>query len=492
MPRPRLASIRTRLTLWYSAVLGALIVAFAIGSFAVLRIVLTRRADRFLRDAVTTFAEEVRRESVTEPDRDTVVRDELSDYRFREIDFFVYDGARFLGRSPVRTPLDPRGEDDVPLDTASLSLALRAPGQPDAFTLPDAEGGYRVARAELVVGSAALSIAAVQSWHGYTETLDLIIGGYLVILPLMLLLSALAGSWLTNRSLAPVAAMSRKAASIGRANLGERLATTNPHDELGQLAGVFNDMLARLEETFAQQQRFMQDASHELRSPVAAIRMEAEVTLQQTHRSELEYRDALSTIRRASLRLSRIVGDLFFLARHDAESHSMGEQCVDLSEVVQDAVRGLRAQASARAIALVLTDGCESPVRGDPGDLERIVVNVVENAIKYSPAGSTVRITMEAEGDDSYGVRVRDTGTGVTPEVRDRIFDRFFRSPTPSGEVADGAGLGLAIARTLAQQYGGRLELEASSRDGSTFLFVLPRAEADSPGASSGQSTPAP
>ncbi|MEP7380662.1 MAG: ATP-binding protein [Gemmatimonadota bacterium] len=474
MPRPRLDSIRTRLTLWYSAVLGALIIGFAVGSFAVLRIVLSRRADRFLLDAVTTFTAEVRKESVTEAALLAVIRDELADYRFREIDFFVFQGNRLIGRSPVEVR-DPQADDDAPLNTASLARELRTPGQPDAFTLPDAEGGYRVARAELVVGSTALTIAAVQSWHGYTETLDLIAGGYLIILPLTLLLSALAGSWLTNRSLAPVTAMSRKASSIGRDNLSERLVTTNPHDELGQLAGVFNGMLARLEGSFAQQQRFMQDASHELRSPVTAIRMEAEVSLQQQHRTEIEYRDALSTIRRSSIRLSRIVDDLFFLARHDAEPHSIGEQQVDLSEVVQDAVRGLKAQASARSIGLDFADAAESPVRGDASDLERIVVNVVENAIKYSPAGSTVHITLAPEGDDAYGVRVRDSGTGISPEAQDRIFDRFFRSHTSGGQVADGAGLGLAIARTLAQQYGGRLELESSSSDGSTFLFLAPR-----------------
>lgn len=477
MPAFRFASIRARLTLWYSAVLGALVVSFAVGSFVVIREVLARRADRFLRDAVDTFSAEVAKESDAGTPIRSVVRDELIDYRFREIDFFVFDQSRLLGRSEPRTDASRTdGDVDAPLSVTSLSQQLRTLHAPDNFTLDDHEGGYRVASARVELFTDTLTIAAVQSWHGYAETLELIALGYWVMVPLLLLLSTLGGYWLAARGLAPVAAMSRKAASIGGGNLRERLVAPNAHDEIGELAAVFNGMLARLDEAFAQQVRFMQDASHELRSPIAAVRMEAEVTLQSDHRAEADYRDALATIRQSTIRLSKIVDDLFLLARHDAEHDRSDADLLDLGETVQVAVRRLRPVASARGIRLELDDSPESPVRGRAAELERMVLNLVDNALKYAPMGSLVRVVVAAERQNSFSVRVSDEGPGIGEHAQTRIFDRFYRA-APDGEPrTEGAGLGLPIARALAESHGGRLELESTSPSGTTFVLFVPRA----------------
>ncbi len=329
-----------------------------------------------------------------------------------------------------------------------------------------------------------LLIAAVQSWHGYSETMELIATGYAITVPILLLLASLGGYWLAARGLAPVAAMSRKAASIGSANMGERLVTANPHDELGELARVFNAMLGRLDSAFSQQQRFMQDASHELRSPVAAIRMEAEVTLQNAHRTEEEYRDALATVRQSALRLTRIVDDLFFLARHDAEPQAGATEPLDLGEVVHDALRSLRPLAAARAIQLDLADPPESPVLGRRAELERVVINLVGNAVKFAPGGSRVRVSINETGGAGFAVRVSDEGPGIDPEARDRIFDRFYRATTLAHAshaaetplATEGAGLGLPIARALAESHGGALTLDSTSSAGTTFLWTIPRA----------------
>ena len=477
MRSTRLTSIRTRLTAWYSAVLGALVVAFAVGSFLVIREVLSRRADRFLRDVVATFCEEVRKESAAGADVRIVVRDELLGYRFREIDFLVLDADSVVGRSPMRAEIARSpGDEDVALDVVALGRALRERTDLGNFTLADEEGGFRVASERLDLAPVALTVAAVQSWHGYSETLELIRTGFFIIVPLLLLLSVVVGYWLTARSLAPVAAMSRKAASIGRDSLGQRLVAANPNDELGQLAGVFNGMLGRLEDSFARQQQFMQDASHELRSPVAAVRMEAEVTLRNERRSAEEYRDALAAIHHSAIRLTRIVDDLFFLARHDAKHPPPDSALIDLGETVHDAVRSLRPLALSRSIGLELADAPEAPVHGSAADLQRLTVNLVENALKHAPRGSTVRVAVAREAEDAFAVRVHDEGPGISVEARLRIFDRFFRVPSREGHATEGAGLGLPIARALAEKHGGRLELESSTPAGSTFVFVIPRA----------------
>lgn len=481
---PLLTSIRARLTLWYSAILGALVVAFAVASFLLVRDLLDRRANRFLRDAVATFSAEVTKETLPGLDPVAVVADELADYRFREIAFYVFDSTRLLGHTPPRADAASADDAEAPLDVARLERELRAHRGQRVFVLDDEEGGFHVASEVAPIRGDTLRIAAVQSWHGYSETMELIATGYAITVPILLLLASLGGYWLAARALAPVAAMSRKAASIGSTNIGERLVATNPHDELGELASVFNAMLGRLDSAFSQQQRFMQDASHELRSPVAAIRMEAEVTLQNAHRTEEEYRDALATVRQSALRLTRIVDDLFFLARHDAEAEAGATEPLDLGEVVHDALRSLRPLAVARAIQLDLADPPEAPVRGRRAELERIVINVAGNAVKFAPGESRVRVEISPSGETAFAVRVMDEGPGIDPASRDRIFDRFYRVTTPApadkeGQpraTTDGAGLGLPIARALAESHGGTLTLESTSSAGTTFLWTIPRA----------------
>lgn len=466
------SSIRIRLTLWYSVILGTIVTAFALGSFLVIRVVLERRTDRFLRDAVDTFADEVRREALRTSDLRKVVRDELIDYRFREIDFITLEGDRIVGRSPpLQSSRNVAAEPTVPLNERALVTAVRARRTPGIFTLEDEEGGFRAANRVVTVGETTVGVVAVQSLHGHAETLELIALGYWIAVPILILLSTGGGYWLAARGLAPVSAMSRKAASIGSDNLDERLRAPNEHDEIGELANVFNGLLDRVESAFTQQREFMQDASHELRSPVAAVRMESEVALRVEHRPESAYREALETIRRSSLRLSKIVDDLFFLTRADASEHRAGSELLDLGEVAYSAVRTLRPVAAARSVRIELADPPEAPIRGDASDLERIVVNLVENAIKYSEAGGVVRVGVVAEGGQWFALRVVDHGPGVAEEIRDRIFERFVRGGRIDDGEHEGAGLGLAIARALAERYGGRLELEATGSEGSTFVW---------------------
>lgn len=477
MPVPHLRSIRGRLTAWYTLVLGTLVMAFAAGSFVVIQLALEARTDRFLRDAADMFGAEVLRKSANNPDVQAVVEGELTDYRFREITFFVYGGTRLLGRTPA-SPNDalPSSGDDPAAAQRLLEARLRSNSSPTQFSLDGVAGGFRVASTPVTLPTGALTIAAVQSKRGAHDTLRTVGLAYLILIPIALVCSAMGGYWMAARSLAPVASIGEQAAAIGGSNLKQRLVAPNPDDELGRLAMVFNAMLDRLEDAFVLQQQFMQDASHELRSPVAALRMEAEVALHNEQRSSGEYREALGTIRHSAVRLSQIVDDLFVLARHDAERDRADAVLLDLGEIVHDAVRSLRPLATARGIVFDVSDPPESPVRGRVGELSRVVLNVVGNAVKFAPSTSRVRIVLSSEANDTFAVRITDDGPGIPEEARDRIFDRFFRALQPAGRVIEGAGLGLAIAKALTESHGGRLLLESTGPSGTTFAIVLPRA----------------
>jgi len=299
--------------------------------------------------------------------------------------------------------------------------------------------------------------------------------------PLLLLLATSGGYLLARKSLHPVAAMTERAAQIGATTLHERLPVVNPHDELGRLAAVLNDLLARRDRAFDQQRQFMADASHELRTPIAIVSGESELALSRDDRSPAELRGALATVRGEARRMRQIVDDLFLLARANAGEPLLAPAELYLGELAGDCVQAARSLAAAKSIALSYEGSDELPLSSDEALLRRLLLNLLDNAIKYTPPGGRVTLSAEQRGD-RYELRVRDDGPGIPPEAQERIFDRFFRAArahtaaAPAGAAAAGAGLGLAIARWIAEAHGGSLVLEASDSRGSTFLVTLPAA----------------
>jgi signal transduction histidine kinase len=262
------------------------------------------------------------------------------------------------------------------------------------------------------------------------------------------------------------------------------LPVENPHDELGELATVINGLLARVETSFDQQRRFVADASHELRTPTAIIRAEAEIALAREARAESEYREALRVVQDAGHRLSRIVDDLFLLARADAGHRPLQRELLYLDELAADAARAMQGLAAPRSIKLEVVPMPEAPFIGDAELLGRMLLNLLDNAIKYSPDAGTVTVSL-GRTDSGYELRVADEGPGIPIEAQQHIFERFFRvdKARSRGErsATSGAGLGLAIARWVALAHGGTLELRQSGPDGSEFVVVLPAESMGSP-----------
>jgi heavy metal sensor kinase len=349
-------------------------------------------------------------------------------------------------------------------------LGQVAGAQGAVATVPGTDGARRVFALAMQAGGrrqvvvAALALAQREALLREART------AYAIAIPATLALALAGGYFLARRALAPVTTLATQAQRIGASTLHERLSVGAAHDELAQLARAFNELLARLDRAFEQQRQFMADASHELRTPVAVVRGEADVALARESRPVAEYRESLDVIRDEARRMSRLIDDLLLLARSDAGGQSLARSELYLDELVADSVRAVRALAAERGAAVRYEAEGELPMRGDEALLRRAVTNLLDNAIKYG--GSEVTVTARRDGAGAYVITVADRGPGIPAEIRDRIFDRFVRGA--DGGDTPGAGLGLAIARRIAEMHGGSLELARTGPEGSEFRLRLP------------------
>jgi heavy metal sensor kinase len=481
-----IASLRTRLTLWHTAVLAVLIVSFAIVAYVFLERATWSRTDSALLDAAADLRSELLAERGDHATTRQAAAEVLPEIRFTTIAFVVYDSAGGIVAASIPPSLravhtaKPDNELGPPFDPHQLTPLLRsAPRQPTARTvaLPDAEGGYRAALEPLTMPDGRFTAVAARSVHDEAEMLGNARLAIAIAVPLALLLSALGGWLLARKSLAPMVVMREQASRIGAENLGQRLPVATPGDEVGQLTVVINGLLERVDRAFVQQRQFMADASHELRTPLAVVQNESSVALRRVDRPASEYQDALHVIRSAGRRMARIVEDLFLLARADTGDLPIRAEPLYLNDLVRECVREARTLAAARDVRVDVDAAADAPFEGDEMLLRRLVLNLIENAIKYTPLGGRIDVRL-CVSHEMYRLEVEDTGPGVPAELRSRIFDRFVRvdgARAHADDFSSGAGLGLPIARWIAQAHGGRVELERTSAAGSLFVLTLPQ-----------------
>ncbi|HET6387083.1 MAG TPA: ATP-binding protein [Armatimonadota bacterium] len=308
---------------------------------------------------------------------------------------------------------------------------------------------------------------------GVTEALAKVSLILFVVTPILLLIAAAAGSWMINGVLARVDDMARTARRIGAQNLNERLPERGP-DEIGQLGETFNEMLDRLSLAFDRMRQFTADASHELKTPLTSIRGDAEVGLMR-QRSAAEYREILERVVEESERMSEIVESLLLLARADDHSVPIRLELVEAGDLVDEVTAGCQTAAERAGVRLEHQSPPGLVMRGDAVFLRQMLGNLVENAIKYTPAGG--RVAVRAKGDrDQVILEVEDNGPGIAPEHRTHIFDRFYRVDSSHSSSTGGSGLGLSIARAIALEHGGAIGVEDSPGGGCLFSVTLPAA----------------
>ena len=471
-------SVRIRLTLWYTAAMAVVLLVLAAATYLALQENVVRRADAQAIELANSFLSTVNAEmgDASKPDSmDDGIAAAISEHRFRDVVFAVFDPqGNLLGVS------EGYQQEDQPKRVSREEVARRLRpllSSADAYGSLRFEGRqYRSYLRPFSVDRQQASLVVLQSLHPQNEFLETLAATFAIVIPLAILLSSLGGYLLARRSLSPVVAMSTQASRIGAENLHERLQAGNPRDELGHLAASFNELLDRLDRSFAEQRRFVADASHELRTPVAILCGEAEVTLGQTQRTEQEYRESLMILREEARRLKQIVEDLFTLARADAGQHPLALTDFYFDEVVGECAKNVRTLASAKDSVVSCEAQGELPIHADEALIRRMVVNLLDNAIKYTAPGGKVSLSCAAD-NGLYRLRIEDSGRGIPADLQSRIFERFFREDKARSrrESDGGAGLGLAIASWIASAHGGKIELTQSSAKGSVFTVFLPK-----------------
>lgn len=320
-------------------------------------------------------------------------------------------------------------------------------------------------------------VGVVQIGHSLDDlntTLQYLLLSLLLITPLLLTLSTIGSYWLAGRAFRPIHRLTRTARELGIKDLHQRVPVPQAEDEVQELAIIFNQMIERLERAFIQQRRFVADASHELRTPVAVIRSMAEVALAQAA-SSVDYTTVLEEIRAESERLGKLTNALLALARADEGQTKLDADLIRLDLLTADVAASLEPLAEERGITLNIHTLSPAVVLGDTARLIQILMGLVDNALIYTNPGGTVTLSVETCTAHTH-VIVQDTGIGIAPKDLAHIFERFYRADPARSKAAGGSGLGLAIADWAVRAHGGIITVTSKLGQGSTFLVTLPLA----------------
>jgi len=445
-------SLRTRLTLWYVAVLALLLLLYAALVFAFQYGVLTRQV----------FHDEV---------QDVVTAEGLL--------YFDHEGALQLRQNYYSRPqshlLVDRLMEVLDLSGRVLYQSPTLHGMVLGGRLKHGEGdaGFNGRIVRLEDGNHALIVSHIHTMDGVTMVIRL---GYslaplhermiqflillLVAIPVALLVAGAAGQTIAGRGLQPLEMMADRAEGITASNLHDRLQIDNPKDELGQMARAFNHLLERLDQAFHQMKRFTADAAHELRTPLASIRTVSEVALGQSPDVE-QYREALASILEETGRLNETIDGLLLLARAEASQPGQERTLFSVRELIEEVLGVLSVLIEEKQITVVQENEFQANqcIRADRALLRIAVMNVLHNAVKFSPRNSVLSISSEHR-NDKVRVAFQDQGPGIAPGEQERVFDRFFTSKRPAAVLGSGAGLGLSIARLIVDRSGGCIWFE--------------------------------
>lgn len=439
-------TFRGRMTAWYAATLSALLLVFAVQVYALVRAGLLGELDGALR----ADREYVEWMLDTSPER-LEAGPEIPALPLLTVS--LREGHR----------RDTEGWREAGLDGALVGLPFDTP-----ILWSNAAGDtFRVLKAapadDVRVALARPANDARVALHALALTLG-------IGLPSTLAFAVLGGLLLARRALRPVGAMAARARAITAERLDERLPVENPHDEFGELATVFNETLERLECSFDQLRRFTADASHQLRTPLAAMRAVGEAGLRGEVPAE-SLRETIASMLEEADRLASLTADLLTITRAEAGQLPLRRERLDIGTIVQEIAETLRPLAEEAGLALACDVEAGATVEADAALLRQAVINVLDNALRYTPRGGSVAMRV-ARRDGAVIVEVRDSGPGIAPEVRGREFERFVRGQSD----APGTGLGLAVARWTTEANGGRIEVAETGPTGTVVRIQFPAA----------------
>ena len=487
------SSLRWRLTGWYVLLLTGVLLLFSAGTYITVYKLLLDNFDDLLASQANLIVQ-----TVDFSDRNlTLQNDSLHAGRRND------EHLTRIYRSDRTLIYDDNPKEQGPELTEAVRRALD--GDKQIIQIRGREGQMRVLSLPIthdgqIIGALQVGVAL----EDLRDTMRTLLKVLLLLAPAMLLVASGGGLFLANRALTPIDRLTRTAQRISAEDLSQRLNMHGADDEVGRLAHTFDAMLARLQSAFEQQRRFTADASHELRTPLTAIIGQIDVAIERPRDAE-SYRATLATVREQARRLARLANDLLFLARADTQPAPVANELIDLGNLLPAIVAQVEPLADDRQQQIALDQPPELFVRGNEDDLIRLFLNLLDNAIRYTPPGGRITIAAavknqeraseeaRARGGESSSparalarsptpasvvVSIHDTGPGVAPEHLQHVFDRFFRADRGRNRAQGGSGLGLAIAQSIANAHGGRLEVISAIGQGSTFTTILPCAVA--------------
>ncbi|HEX6078011.1 MAG TPA: heavy metal sensor histidine kinase [Methylomirabilota bacterium] len=459
-------SLRTTLTLWYSAILLAILVAMGALSYSWLSFSLQQDLDASL----LTVAQVIKDTGSSEPstgDPDALLRQLLGPELYDKFFQFLDSEGRPHGRREG-------GKAEVlPLSPQARARAARGQRTIETVVLPGAESVRLLTLPVLREGRVTEMIQVGMALRRTQAVRDRYFDTLMVLIPLAVGLAALGGALIARVALRPVDEMASTARRITAEDLSGRVDSRGSGDELDRLAETLNGMLARLEEAFDQTRRFAADAAHELRTPLTVLRGGIEVALRM-ERSPEEYRRVLASSLEEVQRLIRLAEDLLLLSRSLA-GPAGARAPVDLEPLVLEVFEVGARLGHAANVAVRVDATTPLAALGDGAALRRALVNLVENAVKYTPTGGKVELSL-ARADGFAEITVADTGIGIDPAEIERIFEPFHRLDAARAHDTGGAGLGLAIARSIVIAHGGAIAVESAPGAGSRFTVRLPLA----------------
>jgi len=459
--------IRVRLTLWYVLLLAVVLALFGGTLYVALQMTLYDDLDDVLINGASLVINSLQIDDQGHLSAGPEPPLAWSDPKRGEHSWRAVDRS---GQIVAQSGVQDLG--DLPIEPAVISQALA--GQEVFQTVRVGDEPIRVYTAPVTHGGQIVGV--VQQGLSMDDTLQILAAFrwvLLLALPLTLALASGGGLFLAGRALRPVDQITRAAQTIGAHDLSQRLNLDLPDDELGRLARTFDAMIARLDEAFRRQRRFTADASHELRTPLTIIKGDLSLALARPRDAE-HYRQVLVEVDDEVDQMGRLVGRLLALARADAEEVTLQRKATDLSSLLADLVEQTRPLAEAKGLDLIaqIAPGLTATV--DPDAVTQVVLNLLDNAIKYTPSGRVRLSAHQTASDDEVRIAVSDGGAGIPAEYLPRIFDRFYRVDRARSRELGGAGLGLSIARELARGHGGEITVHSVPGEGSTFTVHLP------------------
>ena len=463
--RPR--HVRTRLTLWYLVVFGAILTVYIAGTSTFLYFSHLETLDDNLGDAIEGLEPLIQlapdgalrfAANSEQPDPDR------QQHQYLEI--LTPDGRTLYRNPALHSPL---GGHPFPGEGVS-GYSQRSSRLADGSRIRIGSRLHEVGDRKVLI---RLAVSEEPLWRELKEFLTILWLG----LPVVLAIAGFVGYGLARRILKPLGEMAQRAEKLTAENLHDRLPVENPEDELGQLAQVFNHALERLEGSFEQLRRFTADASHELRTPLTAIRSVGEVGMQ-GQGSASYYREVIGSMLEEANRLTRLVESLLTISRADAGHIRLNHARLPLVTLAGEAAGLLEMLAEEKSAKLTVAGDPSIAVNGDRLILRQAVLNLLDNAIKYSPPGGTVSVKVSRKENEAV-LEVGDSGPGIPKQDQEKVFDRFYRVDEGRSREAGGTGLGLSITRWAVEAHGGKISLISEEGHGSTFRISLPVVEVD-------------